>query len=67
MPRKAFRLAPDAASRRVDCDCYHFNEGAPWCDALNHPWCLAPGESPLSCKFRKPRGETKPGGDDEAD
>ena len=59
MPRKQFKLAPDAASRRVDCKSYDLNNGAPYCKALNHPWCLAPGESPLSCNFRKPRGETE--------
>ena len=31
------------------------------CKALTHPWCLAPGESPLSCKFRIPK-EQKPAG-----
>ena len=54
MPRKQFKLAPDAASRRVECTSYRFNGGAPQCMALNHPYCLAPGGSPLSCKFRTP-------------
>lgn len=55
MPRAKFKLAPDAARRRVDCRSYSFNGGAPRCDALTHPWCLAPGHAPESCKFRKPR------------
>ena len=60
MPRKQFKLASDAASRVVDCEKYDFNAGAPKCDALNHPWCLAPGGSPLSCSFRVPRTEAEP-------
>lgn len=55
MPRKKFRLAPDAASRVVDCTKYSFNGGAPRCDALLHPECLAVGKSPLSCSFRVPK------------
>lgn len=58
MPRKKFTLAPDAAARTVDCACYSLNGGAPRCDALTHPWCLAPGESPLSCRFRIPPAQT---------
>ena len=54
MPRKKFRPAPDAARRRVICEHYSFNGGAPRCGALNHPWCLAEGEAPESCRFRKP-------------
>ena len=55
MPRKKFRLAPDAARRKVDCESYAFNNGAPSCRALNYPWCLAPGHAPESCSFRKPK------------
>ena len=61
MPRKAFRLAPDAAARVVDCEKYDLNNGAPRCDALTHPWCLAPGESPLSFKFRVPKDQKAAG------
>lgn len=59
MPRKKFVLAPDAAARRVDCECYDLNGGAPRCRALLHPDCLAPGKSPLTCKFRKPKQAKK--------
>lgn len=59
MPRKKFEMAKDAASRTVDCKCYSFNSGAPRCDALTHPWCLAPGEAPSSCKFRIPSEKTR--------
>lgn len=55
MPRKRFKLAPDAAQRQVECENFDLNGGAPFCKALTHPWCLAPGESPLSCKFRVPK------------
>ena len=54
MPRKKFELAPDAAARRVECENYRFNNGAPYCRVCNHPWCLARGGSPLSCTFREP-------------
>ena len=54
MPRKPFKLAPDAAARRVECEHYRFNQGTPSCKALNHPYCLAVGGSPLACSFRKP-------------
>lgn len=54
MARKPFKLAPDAAARRVECEHYEFNGGAPSCRALNHPYCLAPGSSPMACSFRKP-------------
>ena len=54
MARRKFVMAPDAAARRVECGHYEFNAGAPRCKALNHPWCLAVGESPLSCSFRCP-------------
>ena len=54
MPRKKFVIAPDAARRRVDCTKFSFNGGAPRCDVLNHPWCLAPGKAPEACKFRIP-------------
>lgn len=54
MPRKKFTLAPDAAARRIVCGHYSLNGGAPRCDALTHPWCLAPGEAPEICKFRIP-------------
>ena len=47
-------MAPDAASRKVDCEHYRFNAGAPQCIALTHPWCLEHGSSPEACKFRKP-------------
>ena len=57
MTRKRFIMAPDAAAREVRCGNYRFNGGAPQCTALTHPWCLAPGESPLSCKFRVPEAE----------
>ena len=60
MPRKKFVMAKDAASRTVDCACYSFNGGAPYCDALTHPWCLAPGEAPSSCKFRIPSEKPRP-------
>lgn len=61
MPRKKFTFAPDAASRTVECGHYDLNDGAPRCKALTHPWCLAPGESPLSCAFQVPR-EPDPAG-----
>ena len=54
MPRKRFELAKDAAARRVDCVHYSLNGGAPRCDALTNPWCLAPGRAPEACSFRKP-------------
>lgn len=54
MPRKKFKIAPDAAVRRVDCRHYSFDGGTPRCDVLNHPWCLAPGKAPEACKFRIP-------------
>lgn len=54
MPRKKFRMAPDAARRLIACDNFRFNGGAPFCTALTHPWCLAHGESQTTCKFRKP-------------
>lgn len=57
MPRKRFELAKDAASRRVDCKHYSLNGGAPRCDALNRPWCLAPGQAPETCSFRVPKEE----------
>lgn len=60
MPRKKFTFAPDAASRTVECGHYDLNDGAPRCKALTHPWCLAPGESPLSCGFRAPREPDPP-------
>lgn len=62
MPRKKFTLAPDAAARKVDCTHYSLNGGAPRCDALTHPWCLAPGHAPASCSFRvpnKPEGRSR--------
>ncbi|MBR3331667.1 MAG: hypothetical protein IKG25_10780 [Mogibacterium sp.] len=59
MPRKRFTMAPDAARRRVECGHYDFNGGAPRCAALTHPWCLAPGEAPETCKFKIPK-ETEP-------
>lgn len=52
-------MAPDAAARRVECASYDFNEGAPTCKALNRPWCLAVGESPLTCSFRTPPAQTQ--------
>lgn len=55
MPRKRFTMAPDAARRRVECGHYDLNGGAPRCKALTHPWCLAPGEAPESCRFRIPK------------
>lgn len=57
IPRKQFKLAPDAADRRVECESYHFDNGAPRCDKLNHPYCLGVGASPLSCNFREPPGK----------
>ena len=54
MPRKKFVLAPDAAARQGECNHYEFNGGAPRCRALTHPWCLAPGESQLTCRFHAP-------------
>ena len=54
MPRKQFKPAPDAARREVKCGNYDFNGGAPRCRALTHPWCLAVGQSPMSCTFREP-------------
>ena len=54
MPRKKFSIAPDAAARRVDCTRYDPNGGAPRCRVCNHPWCLAPGESQLTCGFYEP-------------
>ena len=54
MPRKQFKMAPDAAQRRIECGHFNFNGGAPFCRALTHPWCLAPGESQLTCRFRTP-------------
>lgn len=54
MSRKKFRMAPDAARRRIVCDNFEFNGGAPYCKALTHPWCLAPGESMATCRFVKP-------------
>lgn len=58
MPRKRFEIAKDAAARRVDCAHYSLNDGAPRCDALTHPWCLAAGKSPGTCSFRQPKEET---------
>ena len=55
MPRKKYVPAPDAARRRVDCEHYSFNAGAPRCKALTHPWCLAAGEAPEICRFRVPK------------
>lgn len=60
MPRKKFTMAPDAARRRVVCGYYDFNGGAPRCAALTHPWCLAPGEAPESCRFRIPKATEPP-------
>lgn len=60
MPRKKFRMAPDAARRRIVCDNFEFNGGAPYCKALTHPWCLAPGEAPESCRFRIPEAQETP-------
>lgn len=60
MPRKKFVIAPDAARRHVDCAKYSFNGGAPRCEVLNHPWCLAPGQAPETCAFRPP---TEPAAD----
>ena len=57
MPRRKFRMAPDAAQRDIRCEHYDFNGGAPICRALTHPWCLAPGQSQATCKFRKPPEE----------
>ena len=54
MPRKKFSLAPDAAARRIECQHYDLNNGAPRCNVCNHPWCLAPGESQFTCAFRDP-------------
>ena len=54
MPRKKFKLAPDAAARRIECENYRLNSGAPFCTVCNHPWCLATGHSPMSCSFREP-------------
>lgn len=51
MPRKKFSFAPDAAARRIECEHFELNGGAPRCRALTHPWCLAPGESQLTCRF----------------
>lgn len=76
MPRKKFRMAPDAARRRIICGNYVFNEGAPYCKALTHPWCLAPGESQATCKFsappeptpkKEPKPEKKPAPEDADD
>lgn len=64
MKRLRFKLAPDAASRVVDCAHYRFNGGAPACDALTHPWCLAVGSAPAACRFRIPTEAVK-GVDDE--
>lgn len=55
MPRKKFTIAPDAARRQIDCENYSLNGGSPRCAALNHPWCLAPGEAPETCAFRSPK------------
>lgn len=59
MARKKFVMAPDAAGRRVECGHYEFNAGAPFCKALNHPWCLAVGESPMTCSFQTPPTQEK--------
>lgn len=67
LPRKKFKLAPDAARRRVNCTSYDFNNGAPFCSALTHPWCLAQGKSPEACKFRNPRDPEPEAEDGEAD
>lgn len=58
MPRKKYKPAPDAARRKVDCKNYSFNDGAPRCCALTHPWCLAAGHAPETCSFRAPHLET---------
>lgn len=54
MPRKKFTLAQDAAARQINCEHYDFRDGAPRCKALTHPWCLAPGESQMTCRFCMP-------------
>ena len=60
MPRKQFKMAPDAAQRRIECGHFNFNGGAPFCRALTHPWCLAPGESQTTCRFRTPEPVPEP-------
>ncbi len=60
MPRKKFSLAPDAAARRIECQHYDLNNGAPRCNVCNHPWCLAPGESQFTCAFHDPPEQPQP-------
>lgn len=57
MPRVVFRLASDKDNMDVDCYAFGRVNGRPYCDACDHPYCLAPGGSPEGCKFRKTRDE----------
>lgn len=61
MPIKRFIIAPDAAARRVQCEYYEFNGGAPKCKVRMQPWCLAIDSSPEACAVCKPPEAADPG------
>jgi hypothetical protein len=50
-------LSTDADWRDIDCYAFGRVNGRPYCDACNHPYCLAPGGSPKTCSFHVSRAD----------